>query len=179
MLDGYRAAVPAAAQIGTLVNTHSNGDHTFGNQLVAGARIVASRACAEEMAQHTPEKRSAMMRNWRDYGEAGAAWHDLYDGIFDFEGLVHTPPTETFERELKLRVGAREVWDGSPAVRTGMVDLGELPSPARAPASRRAFNTFVYTVLRADAVDVVYSTVEGYEMLGVPYMPHIAPERRW
>ena len=38
---------------------------------------------------------------------------------------------------------------------------------------------FVYTVLRADAVDVVYSTVEGYEMLGVPYMPHIAPERRW
>ena len=49
------------------------------------------------------------MRNWRDYGEAGAAWHDLYDGIFDFEGLVYTPPTETFERELKLRVGAREV----------------------------------------------------------------------
>jgi hypothetical protein len=38
---------------------------------------------------------------------------------------------------------------------------------------------FVYTVLRADAVDVVYSTVEGYEALGVPYMPHIMPERRW
>jgi hypothetical protein len=38
---------------------------------------------------------------------------------------------------------------------------------------------FVYTVLRSDAVDVVYSTVEGYEALGVPYMAHIAPERRW
>ena len=38
---------------------------------------------------------------------------------------------------------------------------------------------FVYGVLRSDAVDVVYSTVEGYEALGVPYMPHIAPERRW
>src|SRR4051812_6550746 len=38
---------------------------------------------------------------------------------------------------------------------------------------------FVYAVLRADAVDVVYSTMDGYEMLGVPYMPHIAPERRW
>lgn len=38
---------------------------------------------------------------------------------------------------------------------------------------------FVYAVLRADAVDVVYSTVEGYEALGVPYMPHIMPERRW
>jgi Gluconate 2-dehydrogenase subunit 3 len=38
---------------------------------------------------------------------------------------------------------------------------------------------FVYTVLRSDAVDVVYGTMEGYEALGVPYMPHIAPERRW
>lgn len=38
---------------------------------------------------------------------------------------------------------------------------------------------FVYAVLRSDAFDVVYSTVEGYEALGVPYMPHIAPERRW
>jgi hypothetical protein len=38
---------------------------------------------------------------------------------------------------------------------------------------------FVYTVLRSDAVDVVYSTMEGYEALGVPYMAHIAPERRW
>jgi hypothetical protein len=38
---------------------------------------------------------------------------------------------------------------------------------------------FVYTVLRSDAVDVVYSTMDGYEMLGVPYMAHVAPERRW
>jgi hypothetical protein len=37
----------------------------------------------------------------------------------------------------------------------------------------------VYAVLRSDAFDVVYSTMDGYEMLGVPYMPHIAPERRW
>ena len=38
---------------------------------------------------------------------------------------------------------------------------------------------FVYFLLRSDAVDVVYGTVEGYEALGIPYMPHIAPERRW
>jgi hypothetical protein len=36
-----------------------------------------------------------------------------------------------------------------------------------------------YAVLRADAVDVVYGTMEGYEALGIPYMPHIAPEKRW
>src|SRR3989441_4476888 len=38
---------------------------------------------------------------------------------------------------------------------------------------------FVYFVLRSDAVDVVYGTVEGYEALGIPYMPHIAPLKRW
>src|ERR1700744_5904809 len=37
----------------------------------------------------------------------------------------------------------------------------------------------VYFVLGSDAVDVVYGTMEGYESLGVPYMPHIAPDRRW
>ena len=37
------------AEITTLVNTHANGDHTFGNRLVANAEILASKASAEEM----------------------------------------------------------------------------------------------------------------------------------
>ena len=38
---------------------------------------------------------------------------------------------------------------------------------------------FVYFVLRSDAVDVVYGTLEGYQALGIPYMAHIAPLKRW
>jgi Gluconate 2-dehydrogenase subunit 3 len=38
---------------------------------------------------------------------------------------------------------------------------------------------FVYLVLRSDAVDVVYGTEEGYKELGIPYMAHIAPLKRW
>lgn len=38
---------------------------------------------------------------------------------------------------------------------------------------------FVYTLLRTDAFDVVYGTMEGYAALGIPYQAHIAPERRW
>ncbi len=38
---------------------------------------------------------------------------------------------------------------------------------------------FVYNILRSDAVDVVYATMDGYAMLGVPYMPHIAPTKKW
>jgi hypothetical protein len=39
--------------------------------------------------------------------------------------------------------------------------------------------SFVYLILRSDAVDVVYGTMEGYESLGVPYMAHITPDKRW
>jgi len=38
---------------------------------------------------------------------------------------------------------------------------------------------FVYTLLRTDAVDVVYGTMEGYAALGIPYQAHIEPEKRW
>jgi hypothetical protein len=38
---------------------------------------------------------------------------------------------------------------------------------------------FVYFLIRNDAVDVVYGTVEGFERLGVPYMPHVMPTAKW
>ena len=38
---------------------------------------------------------------------------------------------------------------------------------------------FIYFVMRSDAVDVVYGTMEGYESLGIPYMAHIPPHKRW
>lgn len=38
---------------------------------------------------------------------------------------------------------------------------------------------FVYFLMRHDAVDVVYGTVEGIESLGTPYMAHILPPTRW
>ena len=49
MLAEMRRSVPAAAHINTLFNTHHNGDHTFGNQLVEGAEIVATQATFDEM----------------------------------------------------------------------------------------------------------------------------------
>ena len=36
------------APIGTVVNTHANGDHCYGNQLVVDAQIVSSAATAAE-----------------------------------------------------------------------------------------------------------------------------------
>ena len=37
----------------------------------------------------------------------------------------------------------------------------------------------VYHILRNDAVDVVYGTMEGFANLGIPYLAHIEPPRTW
>jgi glyoxylase-like metal-dependent hydrolase (beta-lactamase superfamily II) len=54
MLRAMRDAVPAAKRIGTVVNTHANGDHCWGNQVVADSEIISSRAAAEEMLEVKP-----------------------------------------------------------------------------------------------------------------------------
>ena len=46
MLTAMADATAAARSIDTLVNTHANGDHCYGNQLVSSATIIASRATA-------------------------------------------------------------------------------------------------------------------------------------
>jgi glyoxylase-like metal-dependent hydrolase (beta-lactamase superfamily II) len=108
MLDAMRAATPAAASIDTLVNTHANGDHTYGNQLVRGAVIVASKACAEEMGEVPPAAMAELLKNASQLGPAGAFFRRIF-GAFDFDGIEPCPPSETFEGEVRRRVGAKTV----------------------------------------------------------------------
>jgi glyoxylase-like metal-dependent hydrolase (beta-lactamase superfamily II) len=109
MLDAMRAAVPASQQIGQLVNTHSNGDHTHGNELVVGAEIIASSACAAEMEVARPERLAMMMKMAREQGgEVGEYLIECF-GEFDFEGIRHTPPSRTFDSQLSLQVGNKSV----------------------------------------------------------------------
>lgn len=108
MLAAMRAATPAAEAIGTLVNTHANGDHCYGNELVRGAEIVASRACAEEMASVPPAMLAALLDNAADLGEAGAFFGKIF-GDFEFAGIALTPPTTTFEGEVVREVGSKQV----------------------------------------------------------------------
>ena len=62
MLDEIRGALGGLARFDHLVNTHSNGDHTFGNELVDTPEIIASRACADEMAERKPAHLAKLMR---------------------------------------------------------------------------------------------------------------------
>ncbi|WP_437605567.1 MBL fold metallo-hydrolase [Sorangium sp. So ce834] len=110
MLDAMRAAAPAAARIGTVVNTHANGDHCYGNALVEGATIIATRAGAAEMDEVPAPMLAMLMRQARS-GAAGALGDYLVHcfGAFDFDGIAPTAPTRVFEGELTVTVGAKEV----------------------------------------------------------------------
>ena len=110
MLNAMRRAEPnAAARIGALVNTHSNGDHTFGNQLVQGAEIISSKACAEEMKHDNGAQRLAeMKRAATSASEAGAFLAEIF-APFDFNGIDVAMPTLTFEHELVRKVGNKTV----------------------------------------------------------------------
>jgi len=108
MLAEMRKATGAAASIDILVNTHANGDHCYGNELVKGAEIIASRACAEEMG-HSPAQMLAQLNLAAPgMGEVGTYFLKCF-GKFNFEGIAPTPPTRTFEGSLSLKVGAKEV----------------------------------------------------------------------
>jgi hypothetical protein len=63
MLDGI-AAITNRFPLQTLVNTHSDGDHYFDNQLLAdrNVKIVASDAAAALMTQQTVDELAALKR---------------------------------------------------------------------------------------------------------------------
>jgi glyoxylase-like metal-dependent hydrolase (beta-lactamase superfamily II) len=106
MLRAMRDAVPAAARIDTLVNTHANGDHCYGNQLLQGARVVASERTATEMTELPPAAMAALVEQAPNMGELGAFFLDCF-GAFDFSGIELVLPEETFSGELAMQVGDR------------------------------------------------------------------------
>jgi glyoxylase-like metal-dependent hydrolase (beta-lactamase superfamily II) len=108
MLKRMRDAEPCTRRIGTLVNTHANGDHTHGNELVSGADIIASTASALEMAELPPETMAAFVAAAGEMGEVGNYFLHCF-GQFRFQGIRYTPPTRTFDGALSLQVGDKPV----------------------------------------------------------------------
>lgn len=104
MLDGM-GAVTRAHPITTVVNTHSNGDHWFGNQLLKDREIIAAAAAAAEMPEAGPERLEALRRL---PGPTGDFAREIF-APFDWSGFEPTLPTRTFEGRLDLDIGGVEV----------------------------------------------------------------------
>jgi glyoxylase-like metal-dependent hydrolase (beta-lactamase superfamily II) len=93
--------------IGTIVNTHANGDHCHGNQLVTGARVITSAATAKEMAELPATALVALAQ--LDLGEDGNRFVAEAFGAFDFTGIDVPGPTDTFSATLDVEVNGRVV----------------------------------------------------------------------
>lgn len=134
MLAAMRAREPrAAARIGTLVNTHHNGDHCFGNELVVGAEIIASEAAAIAMRNEPPGLLHGFLQNASALGPLGEYLVHCF-GRFDFRGITQTLPTLTFSGRMDRRVGdkAVEILEVGPAHTGGDILV-------HVPASRTVF----------------------------------------
>ena len=104
MLDSL-APFTRSAPIRSLVNTHANGDHCYGNELVAGAEIIASTAAAHEMTEVPPAMLAALNAA---PGEIGQLFRSFF-GAFEFADITMKLPTRTFDVRLDVEVGGRVI----------------------------------------------------------------------
>jgi cyclase len=114
MLDAMRP-MTRTRPIDTLVNTHANGDHCYGNELVPDrAEIYATVAAAEEMREF-PATRLAALKESEDDELREFAQYAF--GDFELREVKGRMPDRTFHDSLTLSVGGRnvEVRDLGPA----------------------------------------------------------------
>jgi glyoxylase-like metal-dependent hydrolase (beta-lactamase superfamily II) len=90
-------------QPGRVVNTHSNGDHCWGNQLFADAEIIGHRLCAEGFGKESPAMLQAVRRAASSSDAALASLgRKLAD--WDFSGIELRPPNRLIEDRLTLHL---------------------------------------------------------------------------
>jgi glyoxylase-like metal-dependent hydrolase (beta-lactamase superfamily II) len=126
MLADARRIVNAKPE--TLFNTHSDGDHVWGNQLFDGARIISTTTAKKLMHLDPPAEMRRMQRGGNLLGKLGSPplpfigprdfgnlprlplkdmGHEM--APFDWSDIKLTLPTETFDHRLDLNVGSRAV----------------------------------------------------------------------
>lgn len=169
MLDAMRPLTDQAP-ITTVINTHSDGDHWWGNQLLAGADIVATQAAATIMAGQSPEEMKRFGRlgsALRAAGRVPVAYprRDDAAAVGRFVGELLAPfafgevdlrrPSRTFSGELALEIGGREL---------RLIEVG----PAHTPGDLVVHVPDASTVIAADIL-----------FIGVTPVMWAGPVKRW
>jgi len=113
MLDTMEPLI-GTAPIRTVINTHADGDHWWGNQLLPGTEIIASKAACDEMLHIKPISMVLMgkvLGNLFRFLGAGHVGHWFRGMVlpYDYQEVTPTLPTRTFEGTLTLEVGGRDV----------------------------------------------------------------------
>ncbi|MER7688259.1 MBL fold metallo-hydrolase [Streptomyces sp. NPDC097610] len=101
--------LPPSAVISTVVNTHANGDHSYGNGLFPDAEIISTEANLDHLcAEPEPEQLHALLDQCQR-NDPFQRYMLAHFGRYDYRGLRLTPPTRTFNGRLELEVGSTAV----------------------------------------------------------------------
>jgi glyoxylase-like metal-dependent hydrolase (beta-lactamase superfamily II) len=167
---GAMAPLVERAPITTVVNTHSDSDHWWGNQLVAGAEIVATQAAVQVMAGQAPGEMERFRRlgaalslagripvSYPRRDDAGTIGR-FVEGVlapFAFGEVRPTRPSRSFRGELALELGGREI---------RLIEVG----PAHTPGDLVVHVPDARTVIAADVL-----------FIGVTPVMWTGPVERW
>jgi glyoxylase-like metal-dependent hydrolase (beta-lactamase superfamily II) len=109
-----------AHPIDYVVNTHADGDHCWGNELITQAEIISSQACYDEMQELSPRAFMSLatlgsllkvvghMPGLARYRTIGAWWQAML-APYNARAVKLTLPSHQFTGALNLQVGEREV----------------------------------------------------------------------
>jgi hypothetical protein len=155
-----RQARAEGVPLRTLTTDQAAALDAVGETLVPGAKEAGITNFVDQQISIPPEQAllQARILNVRppfaNFYRAALAAIDGASTKTKGKKFAELTPAEQHDFVGLMRVGKIDGWQGPPG-------------------------PFVFNVLRNDAVDVVYSTMEGYAALGIPYMPHIAPTQKW
>ncbi|MCV7411404.1 2-hydroxyhepta-2,4-diene-1,7-dioate isomerase [Mycobacterium florentinum] len=108
MLTAMRPLTEGAPITDALI-THSNGDHTHGNQLLdASVRIIAAQGTADEIEHGMAPEMLAMVQT-ANLGPIATPYTRDRFGPFDFSGIRVRNADQTFDRDLTIEVGGRRI----------------------------------------------------------------------
>ena len=115
MLQAMQPVI-SGSPITTVINTHSDGDHCWGNQLFKDQEIVATRACQDQMQHMKPASLTAMQHSCKalkyvPFGGMNCFSHYMGDMLspYQFDGIHITDPTVTFSHEHSLCINGKDI----------------------------------------------------------------------
>lgn len=110
-------SITATTPITTVINTHADGDHWWGNELISGAEFITSDASLHEMEHTKPQSMIMLGRMGQLLSTVGfipgagpvGHWFKNMAAPYAFEDVTPTLPTRTFSGEMTLNIGGREI----------------------------------------------------------------------